>query len=106
MKRCSRSQCSGRRLLPDFPEGRPNVVAVIVEDFGARAARTSVPICQKLSDAYGAPLLSPMRKYVRAGSLLLFPRFRRLRRRFIDGNPQTLFRQGKPFFAGHSSHAN
>ncbi len=48
------------------------MVAMIVEDFGARPQGPVSPICQKLSDAYGA-LLSPMRIIRSRGRRLLFP---------------------------------
>ncbi len=82
MKTMFQISSSGRRLLPGFPEGPPKCGRRIVEDFGARAARTSVTHLPEVSDAYGAPLLSPMRIIRSRGTLLLFPRFRRLRRRF------------------------
>ena len=84
----------------------PNVVAVIVEDFGARAARTSVThLPEVVRCVWRTFVIADANNTFARDPYFFFPDFVGFVVAFIDGNPQTLFRQGKPFLVS-SSHAN
>ena len=77
------------------------MVAVIVEDLGARTARTGVThLPEVVRRVWRAFVITDANNTLARDTDLFFPDFVGFVIGFIDGNPQTLFRQLEPVFTG------
>src|SRR5690606_10256159 len=86
--------CCSRRPAPD-------VVAVIVEDLGARTARTGIAhlpeVVRRIGSAF---VITDTNNTLTWDADFFLPDFVSFVVGFVNGNPQTLFRQVEPVFTG------
>src|SRR5471030_251959 len=86
--------CRTRRAAPD-------VIAMIKEDFGARAARTGVThLPEVIRSERTAFIIADADNAFFWNADFFFPDFKRFVISLIDSDPQLFFRQIEPVFAG------
>ena len=77
------------------------MLAVIVEDLGARTARTGIThLPEVVRRVWRAFVITDANNTLARDPDFFFPDFVGFVIGFIDGNPQTLFRQVEPVFTG------